>query len=238
MGKTTKVTRLVSHSALTAVLAITMFGTKAAWGDETHDVEYLGGAEALAVADGNIFSHIDSFVPGDESTGTVRISNSGHNRVRVWCWAESEFTGNEELLSALQIAIVNSSTGKTIYAGALHPDGWNEPIALGDFAPGDGTELFYTLGLPIECGNEFMDMNAAIEWSFGVEEIDANGNPVNSGGDGSNSVASIKDRLAQTGDENGALMLSVLCIAVAAGAVAIVVARRRRKDEEADDERH
>lgn len=235
-----KVSKLVSRSVITALLAFTVTGTGSAWAAESCEVEYLGEANEIVTAEGDVFDHVGRLVPGDECTGEVRLKNSGEVRVKLWCWAEDTVAGSEELLSALQLRIADGD--KVVYEGAVHPSGWNEPILLGEYAPGEAVTLDWTMHMPIEVGNELASNEARIDWTFGVEQVDGFGGDVaqppskddlNGGGfAGADTNKPWYDRLAQTGDAMGMLIIGTLGMAVVAGIVAVGMGRRRQHEDE------
>ena len=195
-------------------------GTATAVADETAKFEYLGGADAMVEPDRDIFEHIGSMMPGDSETGVVEVRNSSNVPVRLWFWAEEDIRGTEaaeSMLSAMTIEIVDMDTERAIYTGLLHPDGYNDPIDLGLYAPGAGARLAYEVTLPAELTNEYMEQAAGITWTFAAED-----EPETSGKTPLSDTKGAGGHYAKTGVETGgALGLGALFVAVGAGGIAI-----------------
>lgn len=201
-------------------LATSAVAPATAVADETAKFEYLGGADAMVEPDRDIFEHIGSMMPGDSETGVVEVRNSSNVPVRLWFWAEEDIRGTEaaeSMLSAMTIEIVDMDTERAIYTGLLHPDGYNDPIDLGLYAPGAGARLAYEVTLPAELTNEYMEQTAGITWTFAAED-----EPETSGKTPLSDTKGAGGHYAKTGVETGGTLgLGALFVAVGAGGIAI-----------------
>lgn len=206
-----------------------------AMADDICKIEYLGGADAMVVPDTDMFEHFGTMMPGDENSGIVDIRNSGSKTAQLWFWAEEEVRAGsdteEDLLNEIVLEIVDLATGESVYAGSLHPDGMTEPILLGIYEPGQSAELAYNILVPGYLGNDYMDAETGVTWTFAAEEVSEGGDAAQ--GDGTH-LGNTGSFFAKTGvDVTGLLGLSGALVAVGAGGAYIVGARKRREDETA-----
>ena len=75
-----------------------------------------------------------------------------------------------DFLNALHMTVTAGS--KEIFdAPAGVQDGLAKNVLLGSFRQGGGTELYVTLEVPIELGNEYMGRMGTVPWVFLAEEV-------------------------------------------------------------------
>ena len=171
----------------------------------------------------NLFPEFQNVMPGDELTQMIELHNSA-KKVYIKAYLRSKGATQDvsDLLSQLQLKVVQKSGSKTLYEGPADETGsladW---VYLGKLQSGGKVELEATLKVPASLTNEFAGKTANVQWEFMVEEY-----PVSSGGSsGSGSP--------QTGDAfSPVLWLSIFVISLLLLLVLLFI--RRRKDEESN----
>jgi len=194
------------------VLATVMMAGFALTSSAAGVVTYEGGAEEFIFAPGTEYSPTDLFtdfknvMPGDTISQTVRVVNNGKDgyTTKIYLKAlgaeEDSIYGNgndadgytdkahmEALLNQLHLTVKAVKGDKTLFdATAEKTDGLFDRVLLGELRKGGEVDLEMTLEVPIEMGNDFQDVSAAIDWAFKVEEIKDPNPPVPDTGDNTN----------------------------------------------------
>ena len=139
-------------------------------------VTYEGGAEKFVFLPGSEYSDTDLFesfkgvMPGDVISQTIRVQNDSGRRVRIYLRADPVSEADADFLNALHMTVTAGS--KEIFdAPAGVQDGLAKNVLLGSFRQGGGTELYVTLEVPIELGNEYMGRMGTVPWVFLAEEV-------------------------------------------------------------------
>lgn len=139
-------------------------------------VTYEGGAERFVFLPGSAYSDTDLFegfkgvLPGDVRTQTIRVQNDSGAPVRIYLRADPVSEADADFLNALRMTVTAGS--KEIFdAPAGVQDGLAKNVLLGSFRQGGGTELYVTLEVPIELGNEYMGRMGTVPWVFLAEEV-------------------------------------------------------------------
>ena len=135
-------------------------------------VTYEGGAERFVFLpeSTDLFEGFKGVLPGDVLTQTIRVQNDSGAPVRIYLRAEPVSEEDADFLNALHMTV--SSGSKEIFdAPAGVQDGLAKNVLLGSFRQGGGTELYVTLEVPIELGNEYMGRMGTVPWVFLAEEV-------------------------------------------------------------------
>lgn len=133
---------------------------------ERFTVSYKNGVEGLLHLNEDFFDYQGDLMPGDERTGTATITN--HMNIPVRVFFEMKNKGNEKLLEAIRITIVNGKD--TVYDGPL--SGTISPAELlYTYQPGDETTFRYYLTMPSDLDNDYALTDFHVDWVFSAEEI-------------------------------------------------------------------
>jgi hypothetical protein len=146
-------------------------------GDAEFSVVFKGGAEGLVKVGDDFFSNWAEMMPGDTWEDVVSISNKYNRGVRIWFYTET--IADDILIKELILTIRQGS--KIIYQGPL--SGTVDKTLLGEFNPGAGAELTYSLYVPWELNNKYALTNTKTKWIFECELLPEGKdvNPVDTG---------------------------------------------------------
>ena len=178
-------------------------------------VTWVGGAEKFVFLPGSEYSDSDLFenfkgvLPGDVIQQKITVQNDTKKKVRIYMRAEPVTKADEDFLSQLHLTV--QAANKTIFdAPADQQDGLTKNTLLGTFKKNGKTELTVTLTVPIELGNEYMNRQGTVPWTFLVEEVTDDGTP-------------------ETGDwfQIGAWAAAAV---VLAGLIIVLIVRRRKEE--------
>ena len=143
-------------------------------------VTYEGGAEKFVFLPGSEYSDSDLFdgfknvMPGDKLQETIIVENNSRSSdyVRIYMRAEvhEEDSDMQEFLNQLSMTVHNGGT-QIYQASPDELDGLAENVLLGEFRPGESTELTVELEVPIEMDNTYANRIGEVDWVFVVEEI-------------------------------------------------------------------
>jgi len=146
--------------------------------DTASTVTYAGGAEKFVFIpeDTDLFQNFKGVMPGDTLEQTIRVQNSTGKRVRIYLRPEPVAEEDVAFLSQMTISV--SSGDLTIFEATVDQQHLQpQDLLLGTFKKNGGTSLTVTLSVPIEMGNEFMEQEAIVPWTFIAEEIPASDTP-------------------------------------------------------------
>lgn len=139
-------------------------------------VTYVGGAEKFIFLPGSDLSETDLFenfkdvLPGDVIQQKITVQNDTKKKVRIYMRAEPVSKTDADFLSQLHLKV--EAGNKAIFdAPADEQDGLAKNTLLGTFKKNGKTELTVTLTVPIELGNEYMNRQGDVPWTFLVEEV-------------------------------------------------------------------
>ena len=246
--------------ALTVLLPV---GRAHAAQEPTVTYSNLAGTSSIDFepADTNLFPNMGSVMPGDEVTQTVTVRNASleGDSVLIYMRSLGYSSGSEEFLSQMTLTVAHES-GNVVSNTADSAGGLTEWVLLGEFAPGQSTQLDVTLTIPIELDNSFQGALGRLKWEFMAEEIPASDepgdptdpdNPANPDdptdpdapggtGDGSSTggttggsgLGSGGKGLSATGDALF-IMAAVCAVAAAVAALVLLLLWRRRREEDA-----
>lgn len=116
----------------------------------------------------DFFNDLDTLMPGDEITGTVKIKNKHSKNSEIFMDIVQDDLDDEadELLKSLIIKI-DDENGNTIYEGNVY----DFPItSLGEFSSGQEKSLTFKMVVPPELTNEYSKINSKLNWIFYTED--------------------------------------------------------------------
>lgn len=134
----------------------------------TAKIEYENSANLYINVPENFFTELAHVVPGDIISEEVSINNKKDTSVEYVVSTEKpvEISGKaEELLDKLKLKIVSEKG--VIYEGKAYKI---ENLSLGTYEPNSMDKLTFTITVPEELGNEYANLNSAINWSFGISQ--------------------------------------------------------------------
>lgn len=140
------------------------------------NVTYRGGAEHFVVLPENkdLFQNFKRMMPGETREQTIILTNEFIRPLRFYLRAEeapNETVGGVRLIDILDFAL--SLGEEKLYQGTLNDSvsGMSTDILLGSVDPGQSVSLTASLYAPGEkMGNEYMRLEAAVNWIFTVED--------------------------------------------------------------------
>lgn len=141
------------------------------------NVNYEGGAEKFVfLKDDDLFDNFKGVLPGDVIEQKITVRNNTEGDVRIYLRAEPVSDEDRDFLEQLELNVVSGS--KEIFdAAASETAQLTKNTLLGTFKQKGGVELTVTLSVPSELGNEYMDREGVVPWTFVVEEIPADDTP-------------------------------------------------------------
>ncbi|QFT90557.1 hypothetical protein FIU87_18085 [Bacillus sp. THAF10] len=129
----------------------------------------------ISTSPSNSFITFSNMAPGDRTTKPLRIMNNGNVDFNYIASAILE-KGDQELFDSLLMTITDQTS--TLYKGKIHD---LQQLSLGSLLSHKDKELFFSVELPREAGNEVKHKSATVEFSFtaiGLTEVNENGNGV------------------------------------------------------------
>lgn len=140
-------------------------------------VVYVEGAHnthefVITPSKDDLLPSLSSLMPADTKTCTIELRSDEKNKERVYIYLKSlgHTQDTQELLSHIDIEVIHNtsslSANKAHLAGNL-----SDWVYLGEFYPGDTTELVLTISVPATLDNSLSLATGVFEWQFLAEEI-------------------------------------------------------------------
>ncbi len=136
-------------------------------------LDYTDSKELITSSD-DLFSNIDTLMPGDVVSDTLSITNKNNNGIELFFksvpLSEDKYylTEDYELLNKINLNI--EFMGKSIYNGSLIGTELNNIINLGKFKSGESGDFKFTLSVPGDLTNKFNMTATKVKWYFAVTE--------------------------------------------------------------------
>lgn len=171
---------------------------------EDLDLYFNGGDQKLVLDSGNsvekedLFTNFKEVMPGDVLTQTITVTNRSKDSdyISLYLAVESRVLDQEtvnknsseyekraeefaKFMNTLNLEVKHQNT--VVYNKAPHLS--QELIKLGDFYPGQTSEITAQLTIPAELGNEFSEYYGEVDWVF-VAESKEKMSPTNPGSPG------------------------------------------------------
>lgn len=125
---------------------------------DAFSVSFEGGAEGLVRVGDDFFSNWAEMMPGDTWEDKCEVRNNYNQNVKIYFYTET--IAEDILIDNLILTIKNGD--KVIYQGPL--SGTVRPIELGNFAPGTGTTMTYSLYVPWQLNNAYALTDTKTKW--------------------------------------------------------------------------
>lgn len=130
-------------------------------------IELDGSAKQILLIPSDFFANLDKGMPGDQVTDMIRIRNQSDRSSYLYFSTALPEGLEEKALKLLQRYQLTLRLGDQIlYEGPLSAEKLGQELFLGKYDRGDSKELYFTLTLPEEIGNEFSLLDAAVIWKF------------------------------------------------------------------------
>lgn len=171
---------------------------------EDLDLYFNGDDQKLILDSGNsvekadLFTNFKEIMPGDVLTQTITVTNRSKDSdyISLYLAVESRVFDQEtvnknsseyeksaeefaKFMNKLNLEVKHKNA--VVYNKAPHLS--QELIKLGDFYPGETSEITAKLTIPVELGNEFSEYYGEVDWIFVAESKDktSSGNPGTTG---------------------------------------------------------
>lgn len=199
---------------LALLMALLMTGSAMA----AASVTYEGGAENFVFLPGSEYTDTDMFenfknvLPGDVLTQIIPVQNTSGKQVRIYMRAEPVSEADRDFLSQLKLHVECRATD-IFDAAASETAQLTENTLLGVFNNNGSTQLYVTLTVPADLGNEYMGKVGIVPWTFLVEEVPVDDTP-------------------DTGDWFQMGVWASIAAVLAAAIVVVLIAQRKRQTAE------
>ena len=195
------------------------------------EVSYEGEADGFVFSPGgsdsptNLFTGMDSVMPGDELTDTVDVANNSGDTVKIYMRALGASDDDADFLSQLDLTVDKS--GDSLFdAPADQQGGLADWVLLGSMSPGAKATLNLTVNVPKTMGNDYQNATGDINWQFKAEVPDKDNGDDPSGSDGGDKTTG--GSKTNTGDRVMLGLVIAILAAAAIGAIAVMARRRRQ----------
>lgn len=204
--------------------------------EKTLSLDYTDAKELVTSTD-DLFSNIETFMPGDVLTDTLKIENKNSNSIELFFKSvplsqeEYELKEDYELLDKINLKI--DLNNKNIYDGSLTGAELKNIISLGKFKSKESGEFKFTLTVPTDLKNEFNMTLTKVKWYFALNEDKIPSTPNSEPQNPTESQTAITNSTSDTSPHTGALHLIGIGIFVALVGIGIgnVVERRSKLNE-------
>lgn len=132
-------------------------------GDGNIKVVYANEVAGITINSDNFFEDV-TFMPGDEYSDSIRLSNTTGEKATVLFKTEFE---ESRLLNMMQMDIDN---GSAFYTGPVASDSLKEYQEIVVLEPGEQKEINVTLSLPETADNSYQVTNDKSTWYFAIQQ--------------------------------------------------------------------
>ena len=171
-------------------------------GDGNIKVVYANEVAGITINSDNFFEDV-TFMPGDEYSDSIRLSNTTGEKATVLFKTEFE---ESRLLNMMQMDIDN---GSAFYTGSVASDSLKEYREIAVLEPGEQKEIDVTLFLPETADNSYQVTNDKSTWYFAIKQ-----------------EPETLDSFVKTGDGMLLWLFAAICFASAMLIIAITIKKR------------
>lgn len=136
-------------------------------------LDYTDSKELITSSD-DLFSNLDTLMPGDVVSDTLSITNKNNNGIELFFksipLSEDDYYLGEDYELLNKITLNINFHGETIYDGSLIGTELNNVISLGNLKSGESGDFKFTLTVPGDLTNEFNMTATKVKWYFAVTE--------------------------------------------------------------------
>ncbi|MBO0958281.1 cell wall protein [Neobacillus sp. MM2021_6] len=169
----------------------------------------------IATSPEKVLFDLNNLKPGDWAERTLTIQNKGKQDFK-YLFSSKLNEGSGKFYNALELKV--SDKNKVLFEGKMHDFSKLEPRFI---SKNDEEELFFTVKIPDELGNEYQGLNCKVEFKFYVEGTFGGVLPV----DG--------PKLPETGTNMFTILVAGAALVITGGIFQFVLYWRRKMAREA-----
>lgn len=139
-------------------------------GERKLSVEFQGKAHKLIAVPDDFFANLETAMPGDILTDTVKISNTTKNNAEIFFRISTEGRTKEKLDMLKNICFQIAMGEKVLYTGTLDAAKLQKNHSLGVFKSKASGELKFLLEIPKEWDNAWALKKTDVSWIFAVQD--------------------------------------------------------------------
>ena len=139
-------------------------------GERKLSVEFQGKAHKLIAVPDDFFANLETAMPGDILTDTVKISNTTKNDAEIFFRISTEGRTKEKLDMLKNICFQIAMGEKVLYTGTLDAAKLQKNHSLGVFKSKASGELKFLLEIPKEWDNAWALKKTDVSWIFAVQD--------------------------------------------------------------------
>ena len=139
-------------------------------GERKLSVEFQGKAHKLIAVPDDFFANLETAMPGDILTDTVKISNTTKNDAEIFFRISTEGRTKEKLDMLKNICFQIAMGEKVLYTGTLDAAKLQKNHSLGVFKSKASGELKFLLEIPKEWDNAWALKKTDVSWIFTVQD--------------------------------------------------------------------
>lgn len=139
-------------------------------GERKLSVEFQGKAHKLIAVPDDFFANLETAMPGDILTDTVKISNTTKNDAEIFFRISTEGRSKEKTDMLKNICFQISMGEKVLYTGTLDAAKLQKNHSLGVFKSKASGELKFLLEIPKEWDNAWALKKTDVSWIFAVQD--------------------------------------------------------------------
>lgn len=138
--------------------------------EEVHRLSYDGTQSELVASGADLFSQVDTGMPGDTFAGSLTVANESAELCELFVATRDVVAnGPDDALERIAYTIVGAED-EVIFDGALGAASATEPISAGTVEPGSSARLDYAVIIPPDLTNEYADMEVGLNVAVSVVE--------------------------------------------------------------------
>ena len=139
-------------------------------GERKLSVEFQGKAHKLVAVPDDFFANLETAMPGDILTDTVKVSNTTKNDAEIFFRISTEGRSKEKLNMLKNIRFQIAMGKRTLYRGTLDAAKLQKNQSLGVFKSGKAENLKFSLEIPKEWDNAWALKKTDVSWIFAVQD--------------------------------------------------------------------
>ena len=139
-------------------------------GERKLSVEFQGKAHKLIAVPDDFFANLETAMPGDVLTDTVKVSNTTKNDAEIFFRISTEGRTKEKLDMLKNICFQIAMGEKVLYTGTLDAAKLQKNHSLGVFKSKASGELKFLLEIPKEWDNAWALKKTDVSWIFSVQD--------------------------------------------------------------------
>ena len=169
--------KIMKMAALVLVLLLAAGSAMAAVSDVNFTVQGNEKVFVFTPENTDLFQNFKNLLPGDTVEQKITVQNTAPYIVRLWLAADPAVAkDDQDFLSQMKLT-VKAEGSKIFEAAASEQDGLapteDSPygVLLGTFKNRGTVQLTATIKVPDSLGNDYMDKEGIVPWTFTAEEV-------------------------------------------------------------------